>query len=70
MEEVRGEGARAGPGPRCDAGRTPRRIGVRHPPQQRPLTPEKRFTFARSEMATATTMFAKLGIPLQICVIP
>ena len=34
-----------------------------------PLTPEKLFTFARSEMATAATMLAKLGIPLQICVI-
>jgi hypothetical protein len=28
------------------------------------LTPDKLFTFARSEMATAATMLAKLGIPL------
>lgn len=34
------------------------------------LTPEKLFTFARSEMASAATMLAKLGVPLQICVIP
>lgn len=34
------------------------------------LTPEKLFTFARSEMASAATMLTKLGIPLQICVIP
>lgn len=34
------------------------------------LTSDKLFTFARSEMATAATMFAKLGIPLQVCVIP
>jgi uncharacterized protein (TIGR04141 family) len=34
------------------------------------LTPDKLFTFARSEMAMAATMLAKLGIPLQICVIP
>lgn len=34
------------------------------------LTPEKLFTFARSEMASASTMLAKLGVPLQICVIP
>jgi len=34
------------------------------------LTPEKLFTFARSEMASAATMLTKLGIPLQICVVP
>ncbi|WP_214401736.1 DUF6119 family protein [Pseudonocardia lacus] len=34
------------------------------------LTPDKLFTFARSEMASAATMLAKLGIPLRICVIP
>jgi uncharacterized protein (TIGR04141 family) len=35
-----------------------------------PLTPERLFTFARSELASASILFSKLGIPLQICVIP
>jgi uncharacterized protein (TIGR04141 family) len=34
------------------------------------LTPERLFTFARSELASASLLFAKLGINLQICVIP
>jgi hypothetical protein len=34
------------------------------------LTPERLFTFARSELASAALLFAKLGINLQICVIP
>ena len=34
------------------------------------LTPDKLFTFAKSELASASILFAKLGIPLQICVIP
>lgn len=33
------------------------------------LTPDRLFTFARSELASASILFGNLGIPLQICVI-
>ena len=34
------------------------------------LTPERLFTFARSELASAALLFTKLGVNLQICIIP
>jgi hypothetical protein len=34
------------------------------------LTPERLFTFARSELASASLLFDKLGVDLEICVIP
>jgi uncharacterized protein (TIGR04141 family) len=35
-----------------------------------PLTPERLFTFARSELASAAILFQRLGVRLQVCVIP
>jgi uncharacterized protein (TIGR04141 family) len=34
-----------------------------------PLVPDRLFTFAQSELASASMIFDRLGIPLQICVI-
>ena len=34
------------------------------------LTPERLFTFARSELASASILLGRLDIPLQVCVIP
>jgi uncharacterized protein (TIGR04141 family) len=34
------------------------------------LTPDRLFTFARSELASAAILFQRLGVRLQICVIP
>jgi uncharacterized protein (TIGR04141 family) len=34
------------------------------------LTPDKLFTFARSELASASILFGKFGVNLQMCVIP
>ena len=34
------------------------------------LTPDRLFTFAKSELASASILFSRLGIPLQVCVIP
>lgn len=35
-----------------------------------PLTPDRLFTFARSELASAAILFQRLGVRLQVCVIP
>lgn len=34
------------------------------------LTPDRLFTFARSELASAAILFQRLGVRLQVCVIP
>jgi hypothetical protein len=34
------------------------------------LTPDRLFTFARSGLASAAIFFQRLGVRLQVCVIP